>query len=104
MPMETQSPSAVPLTHVWMWSTAALAAEAAEEAPRASMMAAPRLATVGMNSSASHFSSFTASAGFLPALVAWEMSGYWGAEWLPQIVRRWMSATVEPVFFASWVS
>jgi hypothetical protein len=34
---------------------AALAAEAAEEAPRASMMAAPRLAPVGMNSSASHF-------------------------------------------------
>ena len=32
-----------------MWSTAALAADAADEAPRASMIAAPRLATVGMN-------------------------------------------------------
>lgn len=32
------------------------------------------------------------------------MSGYWVAEWLPQMVRRLMSATVEPVFFASWVS
>src|SRR3954451_7995550 len=104
MPMETQSPSAVPLTHVWMWSTAALAAEAAEEAPRASMMAAPRLATVGMKSSASHFSSLTVSAAFLPATVAWKMSGYWVAEWLPQIVRRLISETGVPVFFASWVS
>ncbi|CAM5522433.1 hypothetical protein SGLAM104S_07051 [Streptomyces glaucescens] len=32
------------------------------------------------------------------------MSGYWVAEWLPQMVRRLMSETVEPVFFASWVS
>lgn len=46
---------------------AALAAEAADEAPRASMMAAPRLATVGMKSSASHFSSLTTSAAFLPS-------------------------------------
>src|SRR6478735_11469046 len=103
MPMEVQSPSAVPLTQVYTWSMAALAAEAAEEAPRASMMAAPRLATVGMKSSASHFSSLTVSAAFLPATVAWKMSGYWVAEWLPQMVRRLMSATVEPVFFASWV-
>lgn len=43
---------------------AALAAEAAEEAPRASMIAAPRLATVGMKSSASHFWSLTTSAAF----------------------------------------
>ena len=47
--MEVQSPSAVPLTQVCTWSMAALAAEAADEAPRASMIAAPRLATVGMN-------------------------------------------------------
>jgi len=33
---------------------AAFAAEAAEEAPRASMIAAPRLATVGMNVPRSH--------------------------------------------------
>lgn len=45
---------------------AALAAEAAEEAPRASMIAAPRLATVGMKVSASHSSSLTTSAAFLP--------------------------------------
>jgi hypothetical protein len=31
-----------------MWSIAALAADAADDAPRAAMMAAPRLPTVGM--------------------------------------------------------
>ncbi len=40
---------------------AALAADLALEAPRASMIAAPRLATVGMNSSSIHSSSSTAS-------------------------------------------
>ena len=47
--METQPPS-VPATQSLMWSMAALAADAAEEAPRASMMAAPRLPTLGRNS------------------------------------------------------
>jgi hypothetical protein len=94
----------VPAIQVWTWSTAALAAEAADEAPRASMMAAPRLATVGMNSSASHFSSLTTSAAFRPATSAWKMSGYWVAEWLPQMVRRRISLTGVPVFFDSWVS
>ena len=48
MPAEVQSPSGVPCTHVCTWSIAALAADAADDAPRASMIAAPRLATVGM--------------------------------------------------------
>ena len=47
--MLTQSPSAVPSAQSRMWSMAAFAAEAADDAPRASMIAAPRLATVGMN-------------------------------------------------------
>ena len=47
-PCDTQSPSGVPSVHERMWSTAALAADAADDAPRASMIAAPRLATVGM--------------------------------------------------------
>jgi hypothetical protein len=34
-----------------MWSIAALAADAAEERPRASMIAAPRLPTVGRKTS-----------------------------------------------------
>ena len=48
--IETQSPSGVPSTQSCTWSIAALAAEAALDAPRASMIAAPRLPTVGMKS------------------------------------------------------
>ena len=47
--MLTQSPSAVPSAQSRTWSIAAFAAEAADDAPRASMIAAPRFATVGMN-------------------------------------------------------
>ena len=50
MPIDTQSPSGVPRCQERMWSMAAFAADAAELAPRASMIAAPRLATVGMKS------------------------------------------------------
>jgi hypothetical protein len=67
---DVQSPSGVPCTQVWTWSIAAFAAEAAEEAPRASMMAAPRLATVGMKVSRSQVSS-TCSAAILPPTSAW---------------------------------
>ena len=77
------------------------AAEAAEEAPRASMIAAPRLATVGMKSFSIQFWSLTTSAAFLPPISAWKMSGYWVAEWLPQIVIFLMSVTAAPVFLAS---
>ena len=69
-----------------MWSIAALAAEAADDAPRASMIAAPRFCTVGMKSSSIQAWSSTTSAAFLPSTSAWKMSGYWVAEWLPQIV------------------
>src|SRR4051794_24525217 len=80
------------------------AAEAADEEPRASMIAAPRLATVGMNSFSIQAWSLTTSAAFLPATSAWKMSGYWVAEWLPQIVSFLMSVTDEPVFVANWDS
>ncbi len=40
-----------PSTQSCTWSMAALAAEAADDRPRASMMAAPRLPTVGRNTS-----------------------------------------------------
>ena len=53
MAAEVQSPSAVPLTQSKTWSMAALAADAADDAPRTSMISAPRLATRGMNSSRS---------------------------------------------------
>ena len=41
--METQSPGFVPKDQLLMWSIAADAAEAALEAPRALIMAAPRV-------------------------------------------------------------
>src|SRR5258705_4036084 len=66
------------------------------------MIAAPRLATVGMKSFSIHAWSLTTSAAFLPPTSAWKMSGYWVAEWLPQIVIFLMSVTAAPVFLASW--
>ena len=79
------------------------AADAAEDAPRASMIAAPRLATVGMKSFSIQAWSLTTSAAFLPPTSAWKMSGYWVAEWLPQIVIFLMSVTAAPVLRASWL-
>src|ERR1700761_3228410 len=102
MPIEVQFPSAVPWHQVRTWSSAAEAADAAEDRPRASMMAAPRLATVGMKSSSSQAWSFTTSAATLPPTLALNRSGYWVAEWLPQIVRLLISVTGAPVFFDSW--
>src|SRR5690349_25179618 len=65
------------------------------------MVAAPRLATVGMKSFSIQAWSLTTSAAFLPFTAAWKMSGYWVAEWLPQIVTFLMSVTAAPVFLAS---
>src|SRR3546814_3472892 len=94
--MDTQSSAGLPRTQSWTWSMAALAAEAAELEPRASMMAAPRFCTVGMKSLSSHaWSEPAASKPFVPATSAWNTSGYWVAEWLPQIVILVMSFTLE---------
>src|SRR5690242_6230577 len=69
---------------------AAFAALAAEERPRASMIAAPRFCTVGMNWLSSQLWSLIMGQTFLPAFPsitsAWKRSGYWVAEWFPQIV------------------
>src|SRR5580765_3492130 len=100
---DVQSPAGVPLTQSKTWSIAALAAEAADEAPRTSMISAPRLATRGMNSSASHAVS-TWSATGLPAASAWKTSGYWDAEWLPQIVTRRISPTGVASLSDSWAT
>ena len=86
-----------------MCSTVAFAAEAADDRPRASMMAAPRLATVGMKVDSIQASSFTSSAAFFPPTSAWKMSGYWVEEWLPQMVIFLTSSTGRPSFWASWV-
>ena len=47
--MLTQSPAGVPSIQSRTWSIAAFAADAADDEPRASMTAAPRCCTVGMN-------------------------------------------------------
>ena len=65
------------------------------------MIAAPRLATVGMKVFSSQSWSPTVSAAFLPATWALNRSGYWVAEWLPQIVILVMSVTGAPVLAAS---
>ena len=60
----------VPKAQSRMWSMAALAADAAEDKPRASMMAAPRLPTVGKNTFAFHSWSLIMSLTDAPAMVA----------------------------------
>src|ERR1700733_5022960 len=85
MPIDTQSTSEVPSAQSRMWSIAADAAEAADDAPRALMIAAPRCCTTGMNVSSSHFWSTSDFAG-LPFTTVWLISGYCVAEGLPQIV------------------
>ena len=80
---------------------AAAAAEAAEDEPRASMMAAPRFCTVVMKSPRSQSSSpMTPAAGF-PPMRALAKSGNWVAEWLPQMATFVTSATGTPAFAAS---
>jgi len=68
------------------------------------MIAAPRLATVGMKVSRSQASSLIASAAFLPLTSAWKMSGYWVAEWLPQMATFLISDTGTPSLIDSWPS
>src|SRR3954454_5845147 len=65
------------------------------------MMAAPRCWTVG--SKLASIQSWSTSSAALPPLTwAWKTSGYWVAEWLPQIVM-WVTAdTRDPVLAASW--
>src|ERR1700730_2168263 len=65
---------------------AALAALAAEDRPRAPLMAAARMYTVGMKVVSSQAWSLIIGQTFLPSASAWKRSGYWVAEWLPQTV------------------
>ena len=59
-------------------------AEAAELAPRAAMMAAPRCWTVLMNSPSSQARSEITSVTGWPLILALVKSGYWVAEWFPR--------------------
>src|SRR6202045_1702471 len=100
--IDTQSPTGVPTSHSRAASVVADAAEAADDAPRASMIAAPRLATVGMKSFSIQAWSLTTSAAFLPPTSAWNTSGYWVAEGLPQIATFLTEVTSGPVLSVSW--
>src|SRR6185436_8522597 len=82
---------------------AALAALAAEERPRASMIAAPRFCTVGMNVCSSQAWSLIMGQTFLPSHSAWNRSGYWVAEWFPQTVTLRTSSTLRLIFWATWL-
>jgi hypothetical protein len=103
--MVTQSPSRVPWSQSRMWSIAAFAALAAEERPRASMIAAPRFCTVGMNVFSSQAVSLISGQAFLPWLIshtsAWKTSGYCVAEWLPHTLTLRMALTGLASFWAS---
>ena len=66
------------------------------------MIAAPRLATVGMKSSSSQDWSFTLSAALSPFTLAWKMSGYWVGEWLPHTVMLVTSPAPTSALRASW--
>ena len=99
--MLTQSPAAVPCAQSRTWSTAAFAADAADDAPRASMILAPRCCTVGMYVSAIHAASTSSVAG-LPFTCACTRSGYCVAEWLPHTVMLVTAVTGTSHFAASW--
>ena len=85
------------------WSIAALAADAADERPRASMMAAPRLPTVGRNSPSSQASSPITSRAGLPPMRALVKSANIVGEWLPKMMMSSTSVIGTPAFWASWV-
>ena len=100
---EVQSSPTVPLWMAATESMAALAAEAAEDRPRAAMMAAPRFWTVVRKSPCSHAVSPMTSAAGLPSILAFATSGNWVAEWLPQMARLVTDATGTAAFLASWL-
>ena len=80
---------------------AALAADAAEDAPRAWMIAAPRLPTLGRYSFSYQAMSSTASTALRPFTVALKRSGNIVGEWLPHTTRSAMSLTDNDSLFAS---
>src|ERR1700704_6394382 len=102
--MLTQLPGRVPWIQSRTWSMAAFAALAAEDSPRASMIAAPRFWIVGMNCVSSHFGSLIIGHAFLPPHSAWNTSGYWVAEWFPQMVTLRIELKGSPIFCAIWAT
>src|SRR4029079_3339398 len=75
----------------------------ADDDPRASITAAPRFWTVSMNLPLSQPWSLITSEAGRPAILAFRASGYWVAEWLPQIAMLVTTFTGTWPLFASWV-
>src|SRR5262249_15299512 len=97
----TQSPAAGPFIHDFTWSIAPLAAERADDSPRALMTAAPRFCTPGTNTFSSHSrTAIVAVAGF-PLIFAFVKSGNCVLEWLPQMVTLLTAPFGTPAFLAS---
>src|SRR5690606_9290337 len=82
----------------------ALAAEAADEAPRAFIIAAPRFCTVSRKLVFSQVSSEITWGMGLPPIVLFAKSGNIVGEWLPQIASFLTSVTGLPLRSASWVT
>src|SRR5437763_1651677 len=102
-PIDTQRPP-LPLTQSATWSIAALAAEPALEAPRASMIAAPRLPTLGRKSFSIQAWSSTTAAACVPFTLAWNRLGYIVGEWFPHTPMSVTSVTAAPTWEASWAT
>ena len=84
-------------------SITALAADAADEAPRASITAAPRFWMISTNLPLSHPWSLITSSTGSPAMRALCASGYCVVEWLPQTATFETAATGTFAFCANWV-
>src|SRR2546422_1852152 len=102
--MLTELPGHVPWIQARTWSMAAFAALAAEDSPRASMIAAPRFWIVGMKVFSSHSWSLIIGQTFLPPHSAWNTSGYWVTEWFPQMVTLRIELKGLPIFCAIWAT
>src|SRR4029077_9953519 len=98
-PMENQSSEGK--TSDRIESMTALAAEAAEDFPRAAITAAPLFCTRGRNSSSHHFLSLIVSRAGLLLILALTKSGTWVAEWLPQTTMLATSVTATLALAAS---
>src|SRR6202022_778396 len=84
-------------------SITALAAEAADDEPLASMTAAPRFWIVVMNPCLSQPLSLMTSNGDMPAIRALRASGYCVVEWSPQMAMLVTTETGAPALRASCV-
>src|SRR5689334_16363942 len=98
--MLTQSFAGVPFTRLLTWSIAPLAADIADDRPRALMIAAPRFWHCGTNVFSSQFRSVMTSVAGRPLIFAFVKSGYCVLLWLPQIVTHVTSPLPTPAFLA----